>query len=142
CLEYLNFFAFFVRGDGGPFLTLGEGGLEAWLEHGVIEKIEGDLPGRTAYPPRFLGANEHGYFRLSTFVLYDNEAFASDWVVHPTGMIEMLDDQRMFALKGTAALYTSISRTHFIAAPAPERHDAPGIFAMPEADSGDGSHIR
>jgi hypothetical protein len=70
CIEYLGFFTFFVRGEGGPFLCMGDGTLDEWLKRGVVVLSSELKPiaTRFAHPPRFHGTNNEGAFHLSTLI--------------------------------------------------------------------------
>lgn len=84
--DYLRFFCFFVHGEEGPF-------------HICADTADPLLPseatGVACYvePPRVYGADSDGKFRLSALVFYSNAVFNADFLVAPTGMIEMLDDR-------------------------------------------------
>ena len=88
--DYLRFFCFFVRGDEGPFHICADTAdpLLPSEATGVAEHVE---------PPRFYGADSDGKFRLSAPVFYSNAVFSADFLVAPTGMVEMLDDQPVTA---------------------------------------------
>ena len=83
---YLRFFCFFVHGEEGPFHICADTAdpLLPSADTGVAEHVE---------PPRVYGADPNGKFRLSASVFYSNAVFNADFLVAPTGMIEMLDDR-------------------------------------------------
>ena len=84
--SYLRFFCFFVRGDEGPFHICAEAAdpLLPAEATDVTQHVE---------PPRSYGVDSDGQFRLSAPVYYGDAVFRSDFLVSPTGMIEMLEDQ-------------------------------------------------
>jgi hypothetical protein len=92
-LSYLAFFCFFVRGEGGPFLIVDR------LDNGILPDLgvrRGDI--ETAFrPPRVWGADEQGNCLVSSLVFYSDAVFFADFSVHPSGMIEMLDDTHVLA---------------------------------------------
>jgi len=90
--SYLAFFCFFVRGEEGPFLIV-------------------DRPNNAYVPPeiggsddmgkcpsvKLWGTDDRGYIRASATVFYSNALFVSDFLIQPSGMIEMVDDQPVAA---------------------------------------------
>lgn len=95
-LAYLAFFCLFVHGDEGPFFIIHRlddplfpaGLVDAQTPH------HPDAPTlRTLFrKPRLFGRDEQGCWRASALVHYANAIFASDFLVHPDGKIEMQDD--------------------------------------------------
>ena len=89
-LEYLRFFCFFVRGEDGPFL--------------VVEDIDDkNLPDRISDQTRdaiekairvasIEGKNDDDHWLCDAVVYYSNALFLANFSVHPTGMIEMTED--------------------------------------------------
>ena len=45
----------------------------------------------------FEGKNEQGHWLCDAVVFYSNALFIANFAVHPTGMIEMLDDEPIAA---------------------------------------------
>lgn len=84
--DYLRFFCFFVRGDEGPFHICADAAdpLLPAKATAVAEHVE---------PPRVYGTDSDGKVRLSATVFYSNAVFNADFLVEPTGMIEMVDDR-------------------------------------------------
>lgn len=90
-LEYLRFFCFFVRGEEGPFLIaedMDDPNMPKNLDPNTHSVIEG-----TIRPATYEGKNEQGHFLCDAVVYYSNAMFIAHFAVHPTGMIEMLDDE-------------------------------------------------
>ena len=94
-LDYLRFFCFFVRGEGGPNL------IAESLDHLEMPKdmddktraiVEGALR-----PAVYEGTNEQGIFLCNAVVFYSNALFLANFAIQPSGMIEMLDDQPIAA---------------------------------------------
>lgn len=88
--DYLRFFCFFVRGEDGPFLI---------CEDPADPLIPTDAPGIAEYaePPRLFGVDEEGKFRLSATVLYGDGLFTADFLVDPTGMVRMVNDDKVMS---------------------------------------------
>ncbi|PRZ43819.1 ankyrin repeat domain-containing protein [Tritonibacter scottomollicae] len=87
-LQYLAFFCFFVRGEEGPFLIVDRS------ENGFIPDLgeRHDEITNAIRAPRVWGRNEEGNFRVSGLVYYSNAGFFSNFIVQPSGMIEMISD--------------------------------------------------
>lgn len=83
--NYLRFFGFFVRGEDGPFYICADNAdpLLPSEAKGLADHVE---------PPRSYGTDSDGKFRLSAPVFYSNAVFNAHFLVAPTGMIEMLED--------------------------------------------------
>lgn len=90
-LEYLRFFCFFVRGEEGPFLIaerMDDPNMPANIDPSTKSVIE-----NTIRPATYEGKNDKGHFMCDAVVFYANALFIANFAVHPTGMIEMLDDE-------------------------------------------------
>lgn len=90
-LDYMRFFCFFVRGDEGPFYVL-----DQWddaMLHGQITEAELEDIKQTIMPTSLQGKNNRGDYVCEATVYYSNAIFAVDFLVHATGIIEMIDDQ-------------------------------------------------
>ena len=87
-LQYLAFFCFFVRGEEGPFLIFDRS------ENGFVPDLgeRHDEITNAIRAPRVWGQNEEGHFRVSGLVYYSNAVFFSNFIVQPSGMIEMISD--------------------------------------------------
>lgn len=90
-LEYLKFFCFFVRSDEGPFYLLER------PDHPILtfepdEETE-QMFGVLARAPSCRGPNELGEFPCSAVVFYGAALFEASFLVHPSGMVEMTDDE-------------------------------------------------
>ncbi len=93
---YLSFFTFFVRGEEGPFYVvhdladelLPDGFADARPTHGRDLRTPREL----FRPPKYWGKEEKGW-RFSALMHYSNALFYTDFLVWPTGMMEMVDDQ-------------------------------------------------
>ena len=83
---YLYFFCFFVRGEEGPFLIC-EDGANRYIPDEARDKIINVLDSVSHF-----GRSPEGQFQLSASVYYSNAMFRSDFLVSPSGMLEMLVD--------------------------------------------------
>jgi ankyrin repeat protein len=92
-LDYLRFFCFFVRGEGGPFYFVERLDDPFIPDHPVIRQI---LSG-TIRAATLEGVNEHGFFMCDAVVYYSNALFLANFMVQPSGMIEMLEDEPIAA---------------------------------------------
>jgi len=94
-LDYLRFFCFFVRGEEGPFY------LAERLDDPIIRDAAGDPPAAALTqfirPAEYLGRNEAGHFVCKGVVYYSNALFEAQFVIQPSGMVEMLDDEPVAA---------------------------------------------
>ena len=94
-LDYLRFFCFFVRGEEGPFY------IAESLDDPLLPEV--DLAAHTpVVAESFVPAvredvNEQGHYPCNATVFYANAVFKADFVVQPTGMIEMRDDDVLAA---------------------------------------------
>lgn len=102
-LSYLIFFCFFVRGEEGPFYILESlddplvqdiknFSLDDKLMEATFSVIDG-----TARPALLLKVNKEGEFFCEAVVAYSNALFIGRFLVKPTGMIEMLEDEAIAA---------------------------------------------
>lgn len=89
-LDYLKFFCFFVRGEEGPFYVL-DGRDAHYLPDG-LERQELEKINECYQMPRQWGEDENGNRRISTLVYYSNAVFVGDFLIQPSGMIDMTDD--------------------------------------------------
>lgn len=99
-LYYLSFFCFFVRGAEGPFYILHDMEDEL-LPRGFADITMRGEPGARSPRqlfrcPRLFG-RENEKWRVSALVHYSNAVFHGDFLVHPGGMVEMLDDVPLLA---------------------------------------------
>jgi len=86
-LEYLGFFCTFVHGEDGPFLILSSGE-NPLLPSGLdTTKIAGFLR-----PPSVLKTDDKGH-HIEAFVYYAGSLFLSNFIVAPSGMCEMIEDE-------------------------------------------------
>lgn len=102
-LHYLSFFCFFVRGDEGPFLVI-DSLDNPWIAKSVFdwssESMDkaGYLTLREAFQaPEYFGQDAEGKYRISTLVYYSNAIFKADFLVEPSGMLSMINDQPILA---------------------------------------------
>jgi hypothetical protein len=100
-IDYVRYFCFFVYGDEGPFQILYRrddphlpGGF--W-EMGKGSDGSGARVADVFRPPRFYGRDEKGSFRVGGIVFYGTAVFRADFLVAPTGMIEMVADDPLAA---------------------------------------------
>jgi len=86
-LSYLAFFCFFVRGDEGPFFIVDR------LDNPFLpDSSRGDTFAEVFRPPSIWGQDQNGDWRVSAVVYYSNAIFFADFLVHLSGMVEMVDD--------------------------------------------------
>lgn len=89
-LDYLRFFCFFVRGEDGPFLvaeSLDTHGMPQNMDDATRRAIEG-----TIRPASYEGRTADDYWLCDAIVFYSNALFFSNFIIQPSGMIEMTDD--------------------------------------------------
>jgi len=94
-IQYLYFFCIFVHGGEGPFLIVNK------LQYPFF-KSNTDLKTQIKahkFPVQFIEENEQGHFLLEAPVLYANSFFKATFLVHKTGMIEMLEDEPIGTLR-------------------------------------------
>ncbi|MGE4314034.1 MAG: hypothetical protein AB7E85_07170 [Pseudobdellovibrionaceae bacterium] len=94
-LEYLRFFCYFVRGEEGPFL-IAEDMNNPHLPKNMDQKMQTVISGAIR-PATYEGKNDQGHWLCDAVVFYSNALFIANFAVHPTGMIEMLDDEPIAA---------------------------------------------
>ncbi len=94
-LEYLRFFCFFVRGEEGPFL-ISEDINDPNMPKDMDDKMR-TVIGGAIRPASYEGKNEQGHWLCDAVVFYSNALFIANFAVHPTGMIEMMDDEPIAA---------------------------------------------
>ncbi len=92
-VDYLRFFSFFVRGEHGPFMILDDPEDPFLPESPQTREVLMDI----IRPPSREGVNDKGHFLIDAVVFYSNAAFIANMSVHPTGMVEMLDDEPIAA---------------------------------------------
>lgn len=92
-LDYLRFFCFFVRGEDGPFLVA-----ESMETHGIPKTMD-DTTRRviegTLRPASYEGKNAEGFWMCDAIVFYANALYFSNFIIQPSGMIEMSDDDEL-----------------------------------------------
>ncbi len=89
-IDYLHFFCFFVRGEEGPFLIAED------IDQPNMPEMDDKMKtviGGSLRPASFEGKNEQGHWLCDAVVFYSNALFIANFAVHPSGMIEMLDDE-------------------------------------------------
>lgn len=87
--DYLRFFCFFVRGEEGPFEVVEEAGrLDLTGDRKTRAKVKplSPIPGKA-------GADDDGRKVYAASIHYGNALFNAQLALHPTGMVEMLDDE-------------------------------------------------
>jgi hypothetical protein len=100
-LYYLSFFCFFVRGEEGPFYVVHD------LEDELLPEGFADVRSRmrhgTPSPrdlfrrPRLFGRDDKANWRASALIHYSNALFLADFLVYPTGMVEMFQDEPLLS---------------------------------------------
>jgi hypothetical protein len=88
-LDYLRFFCFFVRGEGGAFYIV-ESADDPMLssQTGAASVLE-----RVATPAIVTERGDDGRAICKAIVLYDRALFRAEFAVDSNGMMEMLDDE-------------------------------------------------
>lgn len=100
-LYYLSFFCFFVRGEEGAFYVVYD--LEdELLPEGFSaarskEKPAPLTPQQLFRRPCLHGQDADGKWRASALIHYSNAVFLADFLIHPTGMIDMVEDEPLLA---------------------------------------------
>jgi len=89
-LEYLKFFCFFVRGEDGPFYVI-DGREAVYLPKSLSADEKASLHSKYK-APRVYGKDEKGHRQVGGLIYYSNACFWADFLVQPTGMVEMRDD--------------------------------------------------
>jgi len=90
-LDYLRFFAFFVRGEEGVFLiveNLENPELPQDMDDWTRKPLEKYLR-----PAEIEGKTEQGAFLCKAPVLYSNALFISSFEVHPSGAVDILEHE-------------------------------------------------
>jgi len=88
-LDYLRFFCFFVRGEGGAFYIVESASDPMFSSQtGAASALEG-----VATPAVVTERGDDGRAICKAIVLYDRALFRSEFAVDSNGMIEMLDDE-------------------------------------------------
>ena len=94
-LDYLKFFCFFVRGEEGPFYVI-DNMSSHYLPSCVTETSNNENIPATFQQlfcgSQLFGLTDDGAHRVSSLVYYSNAVFRADFLVQPSGMIEMQDD--------------------------------------------------
>ena len=97
-IPYLEFFCFFVRGDEGPFYVVGDRSaayLPNGLRHGSVDEAlaEAKRHFESRYQsPRMFGRSPDNKWRCSATIMYSNAMFVADFLIHSSGMAEMIND--------------------------------------------------
>lgn len=90
-VDYLKFFCFFVRGEEGPFFLL-ESSDDPWIPE-TEDPLFPSTIASSAAPVEYVGHNAAGHYRCDATVFYADALFKANFEVHPTGMVEMIDDE-------------------------------------------------
>jgi len=86
-LRYLAFFCFFVRGDEGPFFIV-DSTKDPYIPHLTQQQTLESV----FRPPTIWGQDANGDWRVSALVYYSNAVYYADFLVHLSGMVEMVKD--------------------------------------------------
>lgn len=107
--EYVRFFIYFVRGDGGPFvliespdqIALGEAGADTARQDDLSERL---TKARNAVAEVSPSAEQNefvgGRWKRNVAVAYDGVLFKSTLEIEPDGLVEMTDDDPIVELEG------------------------------------------
>lgn len=91
CIDYLEFFCFYVRGEEGPFLIAQSMG-DVYLPKNVSDRERAVLEG-TVRPATYEGVNEEGHHLCDAVVFYSNALFVARFSIEPTGIAKMVSDE-------------------------------------------------
>ncbi len=94
-LDYVRFFCSMVHGEEGPFCVL-EAGDDPFLPEEMDDKTRHIIAG-SARPATYDGMTESGNYLVAATIFYSNALFVANFVVEPTGMIRMNDDEPVAA---------------------------------------------
>lgn len=105
-LDYVRFFTYFVRGDGGPFTIVA-------AQHEIqLAGAAPDLPGSEArtdvlarcragvVPLTGTGLRDDGRYGVQATIAYGGGLFAARFAVERNGLIEMVEDEPLGVLDG------------------------------------------
>ncbi len=95
CIDYLEFFCFFVRGEEGPFL-IAQSVEDVYLPKGFDDRMRMVLEG-TVRPADITGIDADGNIHVDAVVYYSNAIFTANFEIKPTGIVEMMDDEPIAA---------------------------------------------
>ena len=95
CIDYLEFFCFFVRGEEGPFL-IAQSMEDTYVPKQIDDKTRMVLEG-TIRPALVNDIDAEGNIFVDAVVYYSNALFTAEFRIEPTGMVEMRDDQPIAA---------------------------------------------
>jgi hypothetical protein len=102
-LSYLIFFCFFVWGEEGPFYVLES------IDDPVIEEFKKVAPDNelmettlavfegTVRNAQLVNVTVEGNYQCEAVISYSNAIFTANFIIFPTGMIEMLEDEPIAA---------------------------------------------
>ena len=95
-IDYLKFFCFFVHGESGPFYII-DGRDAPYLPESCNGKSGSESTCSTAFrrvyrAPQHFGIRDDGKHRISALLYYSNAMFVADFLVYPSGMVEMSAD--------------------------------------------------
>ena len=94
-LDYLRFFCFFVRAEGGPFLIVED------MNNPYIPQNLGSsnmaILEQTARPASLNGKDAEGQWLADAVVYYANNVFLANFAIPPNGMIDMLDEDEVIS---------------------------------------------
>lgn len=91
CLDYLEFFCFFVRGEEGPFLIAQSIG-DTYVPKPLDPPVRMDLS-RAIRPAVIKEKDTEGNILVEATVYYSNAVFLAEFKIMPSGMVEMMDDE-------------------------------------------------
>lgn len=94
-VDYFRFFGLLVNGEEGPFRIFQKAD-EIPLFDQLPEKVQ-MIINASAKPVQISGRTEKGEWKLEAMVRYSNAIFSASFVVQPTGMIEMPQDEPIAA---------------------------------------------
>lgn len=93
-LFYLSFFCFFVHAEEGPFFLINSMD-DKLLPKGFSSAVSIDTPAQKLFneffsPPKIWGKNDDNHWRVSAYIYYGNEISQADFLIQPSGKIEMV----------------------------------------------------
>lgn len=89
-LDYLKFFCFFVHGDEGPFYVF-ESEADPLIPRSWVATLSED-DRRKLVPASVKEVDAQNRFSCHATILYGNAIFAADFLVDPSGKVEMIGD--------------------------------------------------
>ncbi|GJM17482.1 MAG: hypothetical protein DHS20C13_28090 [Thermodesulfobacteriota bacterium] len=94
-VDYLRFFCFFVRGEGGPFLVI-EDAYDYYLPND-LDELERSEINDVVRPASIESIEREGICICNAIILYSNALFSAIFSISKSGKVVMLDDEPIVA---------------------------------------------